>query len=163
MFECFFDGLRMSGGYLLYSSPNLRNTYIKPIPIELQQPFIALADKMLSLNQQLQDKRSRFLRRLTENMEGVKVTTALQTFDRLTFVDFAKELKKQKIRLSPLEQDQWEEYFCHYTAQCSELTSRIEETDQEIDLRVYHLYGLTYDEVRTVDPATTIKEEEYSV
>jgi hypothetical protein len=24
MFECFFDGLRMSGGYLLYSAPNLK-------------------------------------------------------------------------------------------------------------------------------------------
>ncbi len=163
MFECFFDGLRMSGGYLLYSSPNLRNTYIKPISIEWQQPFVALADKMISLNQQLQDKRSRFLRRLMENIEGVKITTALQAFDRLTFVDFTKELKKQKIRLSPLEQDQWEEYFSHYTAQCSELISQIEETDQEIDLRVYHLYGLTYEEVRMVDPATMIKEEEYSV
>jgi hypothetical protein len=29
LFECFFDGLKMSGGYLLYSAPNLSNTYIK--------------------------------------------------------------------------------------------------------------------------------------
>ncbi|MGY5848495.1 DUF7149 domain-containing protein [Salegentibacter sp. HM20] len=29
MFECFFDGLKMAGGYLLYSAPNLLNTYIK--------------------------------------------------------------------------------------------------------------------------------------
>jgi len=30
LFECFFDGLKMSGGYLLYSAPNLLNTYVKP-------------------------------------------------------------------------------------------------------------------------------------
>jgi len=29
LFSCFFDGLRMAGGYLLYSSPNLKSTYIK--------------------------------------------------------------------------------------------------------------------------------------
>jgi len=29
VFECFFDGLKMAGGYLLYSSPNLNNMFIK--------------------------------------------------------------------------------------------------------------------------------------
>ena len=32
---------------------------------------------------------------------------------------------------------------------------------QQIDLLVYHLYGLTYDEVLIVDPATPITKEEY--
>lgn len=34
--------------------------------------------------------------------------------------------------------------------------------EQEIDRLVYHLYGLTYDEVKIVDPETTITEEEYN-
>lgn len=29
LFSCFFDGLRMAGGYLLFSSPNLKSTFIK--------------------------------------------------------------------------------------------------------------------------------------
>lgn len=29
VFSCFFDGLRMAGGYLLYSAPNLKSLYIK--------------------------------------------------------------------------------------------------------------------------------------
>lgn len=33
--------------------------------------------------------------------------------------------------------------------------------EQQIDLLVYHLYGLTYDEVLIVDPATLITKEEY--
>lgn len=70
------------------------------VPIADQQPFIALADTMLSLYSQLQQKRSRFLSRLTENFEGIKITTALQTFDQLDFKAFVKELKKQKIKLS---------------------------------------------------------------
>ena len=43
---------------------------------------------MLSLHKDLQEKRSRFLRRLGENLEGVKLTTALQTFDDLDFAGF---------------------------------------------------------------------------
>lgn len=34
--------------------------------------------------------------------------------------------------------------------------------EQQIDLLVYHLYGLTYDEVLIVDPATPITREEYN-
>ena len=33
--------------------------------------------------------------------------------------------------------------------------------EQEIDGLVYHLYGLTYDEVKIVDPETPLKKEEY--
>jgi type I restriction-modification system DNA methylase subunit len=150
MFECLFDGLRMSGGYLLYSAPNLKNTYIKVIPLDAQQLFVALADKMLSLHKVLQEKRSRFLRRLGENLEGVKITTALQTFDELDFAGFVAELKKQKIRLSLSQQDEWEPYFNDYNTACNTLREQISETDQEIDTRVFDLYGLTPEERQTV-------------
>ena len=146
MFECFFDGLRMSGGYLLYSSPNLRNTYIKSIDIEPQLPFVTLANAMLSINIQLQEKRSRFLRRLSENLEGVKITTALQSFDQMDFAGFVAELKKQKIKLSLVQQDEWEEYFNQYRQSCQELTSQIAATDNEINQLVFDLYGLTPEE-----------------
>ncbi len=139
----------------------IRNIPIPLIPDKDQQPFIALADTMLSLNSQLREKRNRFLRRLSENLEGVKITTALQTFDQMDFADFLKELKKQKIKLTLPQQDEWEDYFCQYADACRQLTDQIAVTDHEIDLRVYHLYGLTYDEVLTVDPNTTITKLEY--
>ena len=101
---------------------------------------------MLSLNQQLQEKRSRFLRRLSENIEGIKITTTLQTFDQLDFAGFVAELKKQKIKLSLVQQDEWEEYFNQYREACQELTAQIAATDNEIDNRVFDLYGLTPEE-----------------
>ena len=140
---------------------DLRLFPIKVISEESQQPFIGLADTMLSLNSQLQEKRTRFLRRLSENFEDIKITTALQTFEQLDFKGFVVELKKQKIKLTLVQQDEWEDYFNQYRQTCQELSAQIAETDQEIDLKVYHLYGLTYDEVLTVDPQTSIKREEY--
>ena len=34
--------------------------------------------------------------------------------------------------------------------------------ENQIDFLVYHLYGLTYDEVLIVDPETPISREEYA-
>ena len=163
MFECFFDGLRMSGGYLLYSAPNLKNTYIKKETINNQQPFVALATHMLLLNQQLQEKRSRFLHRLRDNLGVEKMTSALETFDLLDFKGLLSELKKQKKQISLSQQDEWEDYFNDYRQQCQQLSKDIDETNKQIDLKVYHLYDLTYDEVLIVDPQTTITEAEYKV
>lgn len=124
-----------------------------PIPtvdIESQQPFITLADTMLTLNKQLQQKRARFLRRLSENFEGVKMTTALQTFDKMEFKVFMAELKKQKIKLSLAEQDDWEDYFNEYAEACREISIKINTTDDEINRRVGQLYGLTDEEMKRI-------------
>lgn len=148
---------QIQGGYQLIWK------YFGQIPIiNCDDKYLsAYADTMLSLNQQLQEKRSRFLRRLTENIEGVKITTALQTFDQMDFAAFVAELKKQKIKLTLQQQDEWDDYFRQYADACHQLTDQIAATDREIDLRVYHLYGLTYGEVLTVDPNTTITKVEY--
>lgn len=148
---------QIQGGYQLIWK------YFGQIPIiNCDDKYLsAYADTMLSLNQQIHEKRSRFLRRLMENIEGVKITTALQTFDQMDFAAFVAELKKQKIKLTLQQQDEWEDYFRQYADACHQLTNQIDATDREIDLRVYHLYGLTYDEVLTVDPNTTITKVEY--
>ena len=122
-----------------------------PIPNLVNiEDLVCLSSKMLSLHSQLNDKRSRFLRRLTENMDGVKITTALQTFDQMDFAGFVAELKKQKIKLSLVQQDEWEEYFNQYAQVCKQLAEAIQTTDQEIDNRVFDLYGLTPDERQIV-------------
>ena len=134
------------GGDINIYPEHIRNIPIPEIPLDAQQPFIALADTMLSLNSQLQDKRTRFLRRLSENFEGIKITTTLQTFDQLDFKGFVAELKKQKIKLTLVQQDEWEDYFNQYRQACQELSEQIKTTDNEIDQRVFDLYGLTPEE-----------------
>ena len=110
------------------------------------QEMELFADAMLSLNSQLLEKRRRFLRRLGENFEGIKITTALQVFDQLDFKGFVAELKKQKIKLTLVQQDEWEEYFNQYREACQEFSEQIKATDNEIDQRVFELYGLTPEE-----------------
>ena len=110
-----------------------------------------LADQMLSLNADLQQKRQRFLHRLQDNLGVQKITAALERFDELDFKAFVAELKKQKISLSLAQQDEWEDYFNQYNANCKALSAKIAATDKEIDRMVYELYGLTQDEIKVVE------------
>ena len=150
-----------NGGYI-----EVKPQYFEKIPIpsledECSIQLEELVEGMLVLNKQLQEKRSRFLRRLKDNFEEIKITGALSTFDQMGFADFLKELKKQKITLKLIQQDEWEEYFNNYRSACHQLSEQIAETDKEIDLRVYKLYGLTYDEVLIVDADFEVSREEY--
>ena len=136
-------GKQTGGGSFEYFPNGIGKLPIPKISLELQQPFIALADSMISLKAQLLEKRNRFSRRLRENLEVSKITDSLQSFDKLSFEDITLELKKQKIRLTLTQQDEWESYFNERKLECQELTVKIAATDKEIDRRVYDLYGLT--------------------
>ncbi len=84
-------------------------------------------------------------------MPDIKITSTLETFDALDFAGFVAELKKQKIKLSLVQQDEWEEYFGQYKAELNEISAQISATDKEIDKRVYALYGLTEEEIRVIE------------
>ena len=142
--------------WIWYNCPELqggtreiRKVYFENFRIPLnvdQQPLARLTDLQMQQVGQLQEKRTRFLRRLSENFEGIKITTALQSFDQLDFKGFVAELKKQKIKLSLVQQDEWEDYFNQYRQVCQELSEQIQATDNEIDDSVFDLYGLTPEE-----------------
>ena len=143
-----------AGGYFVFS-----NLFVNPFPIPdlsesefeiVKNSLENLADTMLTLNQQLQEKRTRFLRRLSDNLEGVKITTALQTFDQLDFKGLMAELKKQKIHIPVKEQDEWEDFFNERVAECQKISAQIKATDEEIDNKVFDLYGLTEEERKIV-------------
>lgn len=130
---------------------DLRLFPIKQISLSAQQPFIENADLMLSFNAELQTKRQRFISRLKDNFEKVKLTGALEKFDESDFKSFVSELKKQKITLSLKQQDEWEEYFSEYKAGCNQLSLQIEKTDEIIDKMVYELYKLTEEDIKIVE------------
>ena len=135
------------GDFHIYAD-HLRNI---PIPQQNDNKLVECVNKMLTLNSDLQQKRSRFLRRLQENMLGIKINGALETFDNLDFAGFVAELKKQKIKLTLVQQDEWEEYFNQYKTECQSLKTQIATTDKEIDKKVYELYGLTEEEIEVVE------------
>lgn len=57
-FECFFEGLKMQGGYLLYSAPNIEKMFIKPISLHEQVPFIDLVNKVTLAREEGKDSKN---------------------------------------------------------------------------------------------------------
>ena len=129
----------------------LKQVRFPNLSIEEQKPLIDLADNMLSLHSTLQTKRNRFLHRLQENMPDIKINGTLENFDLYDFPKFVSELKKQKIKLTLVQQDEWEEYFNHYKQECSKLANAITAADSKIDELVYQLYNLTEEEIKVVE------------
>lgn len=128
--------------------------FVERLPIVLsenQQPFIAKVDEIIDYNQKLQNKKEKFIKRIKSNLEIEKITNKLDIFYDFDFKIFVSELKKQKVKLSLVQQDEWEEYFNSYKSEINQLQSEIERTDREIDQMVYELYGLTEEEIKIVE------------
>ncbi|AFM05922.1 type I restriction-modification system methyltransferase subunit [Bernardetia litoralis DSM 6794] len=123
---------------------------IPKITKEAQKPFIELANKMLSLNEDFAAKKNRFLRRLEENFKLDKLSKKLDSFYDFDFSVHKAELKKKKIELSFKQQDEWQDYFEDYKKDLLALQSQIQSTDNQIDNLVFELYGLTEEEIKLI-------------
>ena len=130
---------------------DVRNLPLVNIPLEKQQPFIEKADKMLSLNKELQDLSQKFQRMLLRKFELEKLSTKLQEWYLLDFSDFIKELKRLKVKLSLSQESEWEEYFLEEKSKAIAIDSEIKNTDKEIDSMVYKLYDLTDEEIKIIE------------
>ncbi len=130
---------------------NLKKLPIKLISCDSQKPFTEKADTMLTLTKILQTKKQKFLKRVTDNLEIDKLSKKLEAFYIYDFKTFLAELKKKKVTLSLVQQDEWEEYFSLYKKELTELQTEIDNTDKEIDKMVYALYGLSEDEIAVVE------------
>lgn len=53
IYEAFFDGLRMGGGFLLYSAPNILKTYIRKLDRNVQEFFVPLECALSILGSQI--------------------------------------------------------------------------------------------------------------
>lgn len=145
-----FSSLK-TGGFYSYSSNVLNKVPIKQISKADQQIFIISTDTIYNLTNEYYKKRNKFLHRLVDSFEDIKITIAIENFDELDFKGFIKELLKQKINLPLILQDEWEEYFYGYKSEIAALKAAIEKTDKEIDRIVYELYGLTEEEIKIVE------------
>ena len=127
--------------------PNLASITDKglnPLVLECE----ALADKMLSLNSDLQKKTSNFLKVAKETFNIEKPSAKLETFYDLTFEDFIKELKQ---KITPKIKLEWLELFEEQKTALQKLKEESAATDRQINSLVYKLYGLTEEEIKTVE------------
>ncbi len=116
-----------------------------------QKPYVEKANSLIEMHKRLHSIINRFLQRLRDNFRSIKITQNLEDFYTMDFAAFLDELRKQKIRLSLKDQDEWKEYFEEHRKETAGLKAEIEKTDRQIDRMVYELYGLTEEEIAIVE------------
>ena len=133
---------------------NISKEYLSRIPIrkiDNQDKIINKVNYMLDINKEFILKKTKFLNRVKDNFEIEKISKKLEAFYDYDFKTFVSELKKQKIQLSLIQQDEWEEYFNAYKTEINQIQAEINKTDKEIDQMVYKLYELTGEEIKIVE------------
>jgi len=139
------------GGGINFTPDLIKNIPMFELSPQIEVIFSEKADKMLFLNKNLQEISQKFQRLLTRKFELEKLTTKLQDWYLLDFLEFIKELKKTKIKLSLKEEMEWEEIFLEKKEEAEKVKNEIEITNKEIDRMVYELYGLSEEEIRVVE------------
>ncbi|MGL4866925.1 MAG: Eco57I restriction-modification methylase domain-containing protein [Cetobacterium sp.] len=103
------------------------------------------------LNIELNKKIKLFHKRILSNFKILDISKKIEKFYTLEFLDLLKELKKYKVKLSLLEQDEWEDYFNLYKKECIILINNIKALDDEIDKNIYKMYNLTKEEIILIE------------
>ena len=125
---------------------------IKSVSPEDQQPFIEKADIMLSQNRELHKRKTDFFNFFKSELKPQKINKKLEKWNELDWEQFKQEMEKCKVReLSLKERRQWQDYFIENKEKADKIKSVIDSTDKEIDQMVYELYGLTPEEIKTVE------------
>lgn len=120
-----------------------------PVPNDTskQYDFVDKAKNMLSLNRDMQEKSSSFLKNIQAKYSVSKITRKLEKWWELDFTEF---LKETKISISLTEQEELMTYFEIRRTEVRSIDAEIRKTDMEIDNMVFDLYGLTEEERRVV-------------
>jgi len=150
IFKLFFETTRT------HSNLRFKEIYITDLPVgnfdKLNHSQAKdISNKMLKLYKQLQEKKTKFLNRVKDNFEIERISKKIDAFYDYDFKTFIAELKKQKIKLSLVQQDEWEEYFYSYKNEINKLQDEINTTDKKIDQMVYNLYELSDKEIKIVE------------
>ena len=121
-----------------------------------EESFLAQqVDEIINLYALVYKQRDKFLNRVSTNLVIEKLSTKLTNFYSHNFISFIKELKKQKIKLSLTEQDEWEEYFNTSQININKTLVEINKIDKGIDKKVYDLYELDEEEILIVEKANS--------
>lgn len=150
--------------------PKIPIKYLKLLPILEERKLsnkglLELSNRNIFDNKSIQKAVSQLIELLTTKFNIEKPSKKLQNWHELEFGEFLKELEKARKKeaknankgFQPLalqEQAEWLQYFNEQKQKAAKLKTEIDKTDREIDAMVYHLYGLTDEEIAIVEDAT---------
>lgn len=130
---------------------NCKSLPIKNIPNFYENEIVLKVDSIINLNKDLQEQSQKFQRTIQREFQLETLPKKLQDWYLLPYVEFIKELEKQKVKLSLSQKAEWEDYFTTEANKVNAINAQINATDKAIDAMVYELYGLSKEEIEIVE------------
>ena len=147
-----FLGTPLQGNYYDLNKKFVEMLPIYPTTLEQQQPFIENANQMLKINNQLKHEFNSFKDWLKHTFGIETLSQKLNRYNELSFEEFLNEVKKKKVNIKSRENYQTlKEEFENSIVVINPLLQKIEDTDKDIDMMVYDLYGLNTDEIEIIE------------
>ena len=155
--------------WIWYNCPELQGgtreiskVYFEHFPVpkanqEKTDKLATLATLRGNLTTNLQTVALKFKRSIQRELNIKKLSSKLENWTELQFIEFLKELAKNKIKLSLAQKAEWEDYYQQQFKEAQNIKSEIEKTDKEIDQMVYELYGLSEEEIGIVEESVNEK------
>ncbi|MDB4839895.1 N-6 DNA methylase [Nitrosopumilus sp.] len=139
------------GGYISLDVGTLSKVPIPKIEIKQEKIISKQVEQILILKKDHTEIMRKFSGRILQNLKPKKLTKKLITFHELDFEEFFGELKKQKIRLTLQQQEEWEEYFMDKKDLMLKNLEKINQLESDINSIIYKLYGLNEDEIKIME------------
>ncbi len=148
---------------LIANCKNLPIKYSKNVD---QQSFVLKADLILSLSKKYSEISKKFSSYFSKQYKIEKLPSKLEKWYGLEFTDFIKELNKSiktvgGTQLSKKDEFDWIDLFEENKKKAIALKSEIYKIDKEIDLMVYKLYELSYEEILIIDSEFSMSKINY--
>ena len=102
----------------------------------------AAVEGLLKLCQERWDGKKSFLDYIRKRHEPKKISERLEEFDKLSFRDFCAEMKKQKMKLSALEEKELLPLFEADSKNAAGYDAKIKRLQKELDDTVFEIYGI---------------------
>lgn len=156
----FFKNSNVNLNRQAFPKLNVNNILEFPLPDKLSDETLNYlsenADKILTLNKDLQAVNRKFGNYFSGQYKLEKLPKKLENWSELSFADFITELNKAiKTRgqtpLTKKDEFEWLDLFEENKTKAQTLKSQIETTEKAIDAMVYELYGLSEEEIGIVE------------
>jgi hypothetical protein len=151
-----FQDKHLAGGYLAINKSTIEKLPIIEVSAENQKPIIEMANLMIELNEELYSKKRKFISLINSNFDLDTKSRKLETFYNLTFEDFTREVERLiGDNLSLEQKEEWFDFFEKYKKELLNLIDDIDKTNRKIDDKVYKLFGLSEEEIKTLEEYNT--------
>ena len=129
-------------------------TYVNRLPIIYPEDttlYTIKVDMLLEKNQERYDIIKKFVKFIEVTYLPTKVSNKLWDFYNLEYIDFVKELKKQKVKLNEMQKFELSVIFNKQKEEIKIIDLEINNINNELDMLIYKLYGLSDDEIKIID------------